>query len=167
MFEHLRPLVRRDLEKEQQYFNERRLVAEGIQSMCVVPLALQGKCIGLLSLVRREKDQYSDEDAGFLQEVANQVTLAIQNMQSYREIDNLKARVEKENVYLREELHTEHNFEEIVGNSPALLKVLRTVDQVAPTDSTVLIYGETGWEVNPVARALLSTAAARATAVPW
>jgi formate hydrogenlyase transcriptional activator len=159
VFEHLRPLVRRDLEKEQQYFNERRLVAEGIQSMCVVPLALQGKCIGLLSLVRREKDQYSDEDAGFLQEVANQVTLAIQNMQSYREIDNLKARVEKENVYLREELHTEHNFEEIVGNSPALLKVLRTVDQVAPTDSTVLIYGETGTGKELVARAIHSRSA--------
>jgi formate hydrogenlyase transcriptional activator len=159
VFEHLRPLVRRDLEKEQQYFNERRLVAEGIQSMCVVPLVLQGKCIGLLSLVRREKDQYSDEDAGFLQEVANQVTLAIQNMQSYREIDNLKARVEKENVYLREELHTEHNFEEIVGNSPALLKVLRTVDQVAPTDSTVLIYGETGTGKELVARAIHSRSA--------
>src|SRR6202050_2104445 len=75
VFEHLRPLVRRDLEKEQQYFNERRLVAEGIQSMCVVPLALQGKCIGLLSLVSQEKDRYSDGDAVFLREVANQVTL--------------------------------------------------------------------------------------------
>ena len=159
VFEHLRPLVRRDLEKEREYANERRLAAEGIRSICVVPLVLQGKCIGLLSLVSREKDRYSDEDAVFLQEVANQVALAIQNMQSYQEIDSLKARLEKENVYLQEELRTEHNFEEIVGNSPALLKVLHAVDQVAPTDTTVLIYGETGTGKELVARAIHSRSA--------
>ena len=156
VFDHQRPLVRRDLEKEQQYPNERRLAAEGIQSMCVVPLALQGKCIGLLSVVSQQRDRYSDEDAGFLQEVANQVALAVQNMQSYQEIDSLKARLEKENVYLREELRAEHNFEEIVGNSPALLKALHAVEQVAPTDSTVLIYGETGTGKELVARAIHS-----------
>src|SRR5580693_3837273 len=159
VFENLRPLVRRDLEKEQQYLNERRLAAEGIQSMCVVPLVFRGKCIGTLSLVSREKDRYSDEDAMFLQEVANQVTLAIQNMRSYEEIDSLKARLEKENVYLQEELRAEHNFEEIVGNSPALLKALHAVDQVAPTDSTVLIYGETGTGKELVARAIHSRSA--------
>ena len=159
VFEHLRPLVRRDLEKEQQYPNERRLAAEGIRSMCVVPLALQGECIGLLSLVSQQRDRYSDEDAMFLREVANQVALAIQNMQSFQEIDSLKARLEKENVYLREELRTEHNFEEIVGNSPALLKALHAVDQVAPTDSTVLIYGETGTGKELVARAIHSRSA--------
>jgi len=156
VFDHQRPLVRRDLEKEQQYPNERRLAAEGIQSMCVVPLTLQGKCIGLLSVVSQQWDRYSDEDAGFLQEVANQVALAVQNMQSYQEIDSLKARLEKENVYLREELRAEHNFEEIVGNSPALLKALHAVEQVAPMDSTVLIYGETGTGKELVARAIHS-----------
>ena len=154
VFDHQRPLVRRDLEKEQQYPNERHLAEEGIQSMCVVPLALQGKCIGLLSVVSQQRDRYSDEDAAFLQEVANQVALAVQNMQSYQEIDSLKARLEKENVYLREELRAEHNFEEIVGNSPALLKALHAVEQVAPTDSTVLIYGETGTGKELVARAI-------------
>jgi formate hydrogenlyase transcriptional activator len=154
VFEHLRPLVRRDLEKEQQYLNERRLSAEGIRSLCVVPLALQGKCIGLLSVVSRQRDRYSDEDAVFLQEVANQIALAVQNMQSYQEIATLKARLEKENVYLREELRAEHNFEEIVGSSPALLKALHAVEQVAPTDSTVLIYGETGTGKELVARAI-------------
>jgi formate hydrogenlyase transcriptional activator len=156
VFDHQRPLVRRDLEKEQQYPNERRLAAEGVQSMCVVPLTLQGKCIGLLSVVSQQRDRYSDEDAGFLQEVANQVALAVQNMQSYQEIDSLKAMLEKENVYLREELHADHNFEEIVGNSPALLKALHAVEQVAPTDSTVLIYGETGTGKELVARAIHS-----------
>jgi formate hydrogenlyase transcriptional activator len=154
VFDHQRPLVRRDLEKEQQYPNERRLAAEGIRSMCVVPLALQGKCIGFLSVVSVQRDRYSDEDAVFLQEVANQVALAIQNMQSYQEIASLKARLESENVYLREELRTEHNFEEIVGNSPALLRALNAVQQVAPTDSTVLIYGETGTGKELVARAI-------------
>jgi formate hydrogenlyase transcriptional activator len=159
VFEHQRSLVRRDLEKEGQYPNERRAAAEGIQSMCIFPLVLQGKCIGTLSLVSRERDRYSDEDAEFLQEVANQVVLAIQNMQSYEEIDSLKARLEKENVYLQEEIRTEHNFEEIVGNSPALLAALRKVEQVARTDSTVLIYGETGTGKELVARAIHNSSA--------
>jgi formate hydrogenlyase transcriptional activator len=165
VFEHLRALVRCDLEKEQEYPNELRLAAEGIRSMCVVPLALQGKCIGLLSLVSRQKDRYSDEDAVFLQEVANQITLAIQNMQSYQQIESLKARLEKENVYLREELRTEHNFEEIVGNSPAVLRALGAVDQVAPTDATVLIYGETGTGKELVARAIHNRSARNSRAL--
>jgi formate hydrogenlyase transcriptional activator len=156
VFDHQRPLVRGDLKNEQQYLNERHLAAEGIQSMCVVPLVLQAKCIGLLSVVSRERDRYSEEGAFFLQEVANQVALAVQNMQSYQEIASLKARLEKENVYLREELRAEHNFEEIVGNSPALMKVLHAVEQVAPTNSTVLIYGETGTGKELVARAIHS-----------
>jgi formate hydrogenlyase transcriptional activator len=154
VFDHQRPLLRRDLEKEGQYANERRLVAEGIQSMCALPLVFQRKCIGTLSLVSRERDRYSDEDGEFLQEVANQIVLAIQNMRSYQEIDSLKAKLEKENTYLREELRTEHNFEEIVGNSPAVLRALGAVDQVAPTDATVLIYGETGTGKELVARAI-------------
>jgi formate hydrogenlyase transcriptional activator len=156
VFDQQRPLVRRDLEREQQYLNERRLAAEGIRSMCVVPLALQAKCIGLLSVVSKHRDRYSDKDATFLQEVANQVALAVQNMQSYQEIAILKAKLEKENIYLREELRAEHNFEEIVGSSPALLKALHAVKQVAPTDSTVLIYGETGTGKELVARAIHS-----------
>ena len=122
--------------------------------MCVLPLVFQGKCIGTLSLVSRERDRYSNEDAAFLQEVANQVALAVANMQSYEEIAELKARLEKENVYLQEEIRTDHNFEEITGNSPALLAVLRKVEQVAPTDSTVLINGETGTGKELIARAI-------------
>ena len=154
VFDHQLPLLRRDLEKEGQYANERRLVAEGVQSMCALPLVFHGKCIGTLSLVSRERNRYSDEDAVFLQEVANQVVLAIQNMRSFQEIDNLKARLEKENVYLQEEIRSEHNFDEIVVNSPALISMLRSVDQVAATDSTVLILGETGTGKELIARAI-------------
>jgi formate hydrogenlyase transcriptional activator len=156
VFDHRQPLLRRDLQRESHYANERRLCAEGIQSMCLLPLAFQGKCIGALSVVSQKRDQYSEEDAAFLQDAANQITLAIQNMQSYQEINNLKARLESENVYLREEILTEHNFEEIIGNSPALLRSLHAVAQVAPTDATVLICGETGTGKELVARAIHS-----------
>jgi len=75
-------------------------------------------------------------------------------MRSYEEIADLRAKLEQENVYLQEEIRTEHNFEEIVGNSPALLAVLEKVEQVAPTDSTVLICGETGTGKELIARAI-------------
>jgi formate hydrogenlyase transcriptional activator len=154
VFDHQQPLLRRNLEEEQQFANEQRLCVEGLRSLCVVPLILRGKSIGTLSVVSRKKDQYSEADAQFLQEVAAQVALAIENMESYEEIATLKARLEKENVYLQEEIRTEHNFEEIVGNSPALLAVLRKLEQVAPTDSTVLINGETGTGKELIARAI-------------
>src|SRR4029078_7087132 len=100
------------------------------------------------------KNRYTQSDAELLREVANQVALAIANMKSYEEIASLKGRLEKENVYLQEEIRIEHNFEEIVGDSPPLLALLRRVDQVAPTDSSVLIYGETGTEKELIARAI-------------
>lgn len=154
VFDHQKPLLRRDLEEEQQFPNERRLSAEGIGSLCAAPLVLLGKCIGTLSVVSLTKHQYSEADAEFLQEVANQIALAVENMRSYEEIAFLKERLERENIYLKEEILTEHNFEEIVGNSPALLAVLRAVEQVAATDSTVLIYGETGTGKELIARAI-------------
>jgi formate hydrogenlyase transcriptional activator len=156
VYDHQQVRVRGNLQDSAEFANERRLAGEGIHSICILPMALQGECVGTLSFVSRERDRYSEQDALFLREVANQVVLAIRNMQSYDEIANLKSRLEKENVYLREELRAEHNFEEIVGNSPALLKVLREVEQVAPTDSTVLIYGETGTGKELVARAIHS-----------
>jgi formate hydrogenlyase transcriptional activator len=147
-------VVRGDLEKEQQSPGDQRLVAEGIQSYCVVPLVAMGNSIGTFTVWSETKNRYSEADAELLQEVANQVALAIANMKSYEEIAALKARLEKENVYLQEEIRTEHNFEEIVGNSPTLLELLRRVDQVAPTDSSVLIYGETGTGKELIARAI-------------
>ena len=154
VFDHQRPLLRRNLAKERQYANEHRLASEGIQSLCVLPLVFQGKCIGTLSLVSRERDQYSSEDTVLLQEVANQIALAVANMRSYQEIAELKARLEKENVYLQEEIRIDHNFEEITGSSPGLLSVLKKVEQVAATNSTVLILGETGTGKELIARAI-------------
>jgi formate hydrogenlyase transcriptional activator len=147
-------VVRGDLEKEQQSPGDQRLVAEGIQSYCVVPLVAMGNSIGTFTVWSETKNRYSEADAELLQEVANQVALAIANMKSYEEIAALKARLERENVYLQEEIRTVHNFEEIVGNDPTLLELLRRVDQVAPADSSVLIYGETGTGKELIARAI-------------
>ena len=154
VFDEQRPVLRRDLEQEQQYPNDRRLVAEGIKADCLVPLIVGGKSIGTLNIGSRTKSQYSEADMTFLQEVGNQVALALENMQSYEEIAALKARLEKENVYLQEEIRTEHNFDEIVGAAPPLLAVLRKLEQVAPTNSTVLIGGETGTGKELIARAI-------------
>jgi formate hydrogenlyase transcriptional activator len=139
-----RPLVRRDLEMEAQFTSERRAAGEGIRSICTVPLIVRGRGIGAVNLASRTPGQYSQADAEFFQEVANQVALAVENMKAYEEIAALKARLEDENVYLQEEIRREHNFVEMVGNSVALLAALRKVEQVAATDSTVLISGETG-----------------------
>lgn len=148
-------VVRRgDLMREQQSPNEKRLVVEGIQSYCVVPLVAMGESIGTFAVWSETKNRYTEADAELLREVTNQVALAIANMKSYEEIASLKAQLEKENVYLQEEIRCEHNFEEIVGDSPPLLSLLRRVDQVAPTDSSVLIYGETGTGKELIARAI-------------
>ena len=154
VLEHQESVVRGDLEKQQESAGERSLVAEGIQSYCVVPLVAMGKSIGTFTVWSETKNRYSEADAELLQEVANQVALAIANMKSYEEIAALKARFEKETIYLQEEIRTVHNFEEIVGSSPALLELLRRIDQVAPTDSSVLIYGETGTGKELIARAI-------------
>jgi formate hydrogenlyase transcriptional activator len=154
VFDRQRPLLRRDLATEWQHPIEQRLLSTGLRSSCVVPLILEGKSIGTLGVGSDKPNQYSEADAEFLCEVAGQVALAAANMKAYEEIAALKARLEKENVYLQEEIRTEQNFEEIVGNSPALLAVLRKVEQVALTDSTVLIYGETGTGKELIARAI-------------
>lgn len=154
VLEHQEVVTKGDLKREQQSPGERNLVGEGIQSYCVVPLVAMGKSLGTFAVWSEAQNRYAEADAELLRDVANQVALAISNMKSYEEIASLKARLEKENVYLQEEIRTEHNFEEIVGNSPPLQTLLRRVDQVAPTDSTVLIYGETGTGKELIARAI-------------
>ncbi len=154
VLDHQKPVVRGDLEKEQQSAGDRSLVTEGIRSYCVIPLVVMGKSLGTFTVWSETRNRYSETDVELLQEVANQCALAIANMRSYEEIAALKARLEKENVYLQEEIRTVHNFEEIVGNSPTLLELLRRVDHVAPTDTSVLIYGETGTGKELIARAI-------------
>src|SRR5437588_778564 len=83
-------------------------------------------------------------DVGFLRLVAKQVAVAVENALAVECIEKLKEKLSREKAYLEEEARTEHNFEEIVGDSAALRRVLKQVETVAPTGSTVLILGETG-----------------------
>lgn len=154
VFEQQLPLVRRDLEKEQQYANERRLAAEGMRSHCVVPLITRGSCIGVLAVASGKTALYSETEVDLLREAGNQVALAIENTQAHEEISALKVQLEKENIYLQEEIRKEHDFEEIIGNSPGLLALLDKVEQVAPTNSNILISGETGTGKELIARAI-------------
>jgi formate hydrogenlyase transcriptional activator len=153
-FDHRRPLIRRNLDKESESSTERLLAEQGVRSICVAPLIIAGKSIGTLNLASNKADEYSNADGELLQEVANQVALAVENMKAYEEIRALHTRLEKENVYLREEIRSEHNFREIIGNSASLREVLEKVERVAPLDSTVLIYGETGTGKELIARAI-------------
>src|SRR4029079_7216220 len=100
---------------------EDTLFQEGFRSLIVLPLIVRGKSIGTLNLGSLRPMQYGAAEAELLQEVANQLALAIENMREYEEIGRLKAQLERENVYLREEILDEHNFKEIVGNSPGLM----------------------------------------------
>jgi formate hydrogenlyase transcriptional activator len=122
--------------------------------MCQIPLISRNRTLGLLSLARLAPIPFSPKDLEFLTLVANQVAIAVENALAYHEIAELKDRLAQEKVYLEDEIRSELNFEEIVGRSSALRSLLQEIETVAPTDSTVLIYGETGTGKELIARAI-------------
>lgn len=132
----------------------KRGVAEGLQSGCAVPLISHGRALGTLSVVSLREGAFTEHDAEFLSQIAAQIAIAVENSLAYQEISSLKDKLAKEKLYLEEEIQTGYNFEEIVGDSQALKRVLNQVRTVATTDSTVLILGETGSGKELVARAL-------------
>jgi formate hydrogenlyase transcriptional activator len=115
---------------------------------------VRGLSIGAITLGSLNRSQYSESDADFLMEVANQIAIAVDNLRAHEETEALKARFEAEAVYLQEEIKTEHNFEEIIGQSTAIRALLKKLEQGAPTDATVLIHGETGTGKELLARAV-------------
>src|SRR5882762_3135823 len=129
-------------------------VREGLKSVCCLPLISRNRAIGVLVLGRLRDDAFSQADISFLSQVANQIALAVENALAYREIRGLKEQLSKEKLYLEDEIRTEMNFAQIIGNSASLRRVLKNVETVAPTDSTVLIYGETGTGKELIARAI-------------
>jgi formate hydrogenlyase transcriptional activator len=149
-----RAVVRPNLEAERLTSSEERAYAHGFHSMCSLPLIARGKSIGAITLGSLAPLQYLNSGEDFLMGVANQVALAIDNMTAHEETEKLRARFEAEAVYLQEEIKTEHNFEEIIGQSAPLRALLRQLEHVAPTDSTVLIRGETGTGKELLARAV-------------
>ena len=130
------------------------LIAEGVKAFCSVPLLYHDRALGALNVGRRREDAFSPEDIGLLSEVAKQIAIAVENAQAYREITELKDKLAKEKLYLEEEIRTEQNFEEIIGESSALKQVLKQVEIVASTGSTVLILGDTGTGKELLARAI-------------
>ena len=132
----------------------KRAEAEGLKSGCAVPLILHGRALGTLSVVSMQEGAFTDDDAKLLSRIGAQVALAAANSMAYQEISSLRDKLAKEKLYLEEEIQTAYNFEEIVGDSRALKLVLKEVQTVAATDSTVLILGETGSGKELVARAL-------------
>jgi len=132
----------------------RLAAAESVKSACFIPLVNRGRALGDLMIVRLAEGTFTTEDVDFLSQAAGQIAIAIENALAYREISELKDKLAQEKLYLEEEIRSEMNFAEIVGKSSALRKVLKRVETVAPTDSTVLIYGETGAGKELIARAI-------------
>ena len=130
------------------------LLDRGVKSFCSLPLLSHHRTLGALNVGRRRDDGFGEEDVQLLAQVAQQVTIAVENALAFREIAALKDKLAKEKVYLEEEIQTAYNFEEIVGDSRTLKQVLKQVQTVAATDSTVLILGETGSGKELIARAL-------------
>jgi formate hydrogenlyase transcriptional activator len=137
---------------------------EGANSLCRVPLVSHDRVLGVLSLGSVRDQAFSEDDVAFLGQVASQIAIAVENATAYREIAELKDKLVQEKVYLEDEIRSELNFEEIVGSSQSLRYVLGQIETVAPTDSTVLIYGETGTGKELVARAVHNLSPRKANA---
>ncbi|MDH5738895.1 MAG: sigma 54-interacting transcriptional regulator [Nitrospira sp.] len=150
-----RPLLVSDLADEVRWPNVTECMKEdGASSFGFVPLTTAARRLGAMGFLSLEKQAYSETDLEFLQQVANQVAVAVENALAFQEIAELKDKLAKEKLYLEEEIRTEHGFEDIIGESSPLRTVLKQVEVVAPTDSTVLIQGETGTGKELIARAI-------------
>ena len=132
----------------------RYLFGEGLHSFVSLPLMSRNRMLGTLNLGARREDLFTPDDVGILAQAAGQIAIALDNALSYKRIEELNAQLAEEKVYLEDEIRTDHQFGEIIGRSDALQRILRQVETVAPTDSTVLIFGETGTGKELIARAV-------------
>jgi formate hydrogenlyase transcriptional activator len=129
-------------------------VAEGIKVLCLIPLVNRGRVLGILGISRTTETPFGPEDVDFLSRASGQIAIAIENALAYQEISELKDKLAQEKLYLEEEIRTDSGFERIIGKSAALKRVLQMVETVAPSDSTVLLLGETGTGKELIARAI-------------
>jgi formate hydrogenlyase transcriptional activator len=126
----------------------------GMKEACSLPLISRGQILGSLDLGRARDAAFSDDEVDFLSQIANQVAIAVDNALAYGQIADLKNELAQEKLYLESEIRSEMNFADIVGNSPNIRSVLAQVETVAPSDSTVLLLGETGTGKELMARAI-------------
>jgi formate hydrogenlyase transcriptional activator len=130
------------------------VVASGVKRICNAPLATPRRVLGILSLGRLTSAPFTRGEMDRVSQVAAQIAIALENALAFDEIAALKERLARENVYLQEEIRGSQRFEEIVGQSRALQRVLNEISTVAATDTTVLLLGETGTGKELIARAL-------------
>ncbi len=130
------------------------LLAEGLRTVVCTPLMTRGRALGTLNVASFADDAFREADLTFLLQVANQIAIALENAYAYREISQLRDKLAEEKLYLEDEIRTEGNFSEMVGESAAFRRVLKQVETVAPTSATVLILGETGTGKELIARAI-------------
>ena len=130
------------------------LRGEGVQAICCVPLIHRDRTFGTLNLASRRLDTFTAADVELLQPVGAQIAIAVENALAFKEIDALKDKLAVEKLYLEEEIRSELNFEEIVGESVALKRALAQVELAAPAGTTVLLLGETGTGKELFARAI-------------
>jgi formate hydrogenlyase transcriptional activator len=156
--------VCQDLAATRRYPEDERLASHGVRAYVRTPLSVRAGLLGSITFARLSDRRFTDDEVEVLEEVTRPIAGAVANALAYEEIGRLKNRLHDENVALRRDLDEQFMLDDIIGSSPALGRVLRQVEKVAPTDSTVLITGETGTGKELVARAIhrRSSRAARA-----
>jgi formate hydrogenlyase transcriptional activator len=129
-------------------------IVEPARSACLIPLVNRGRALGLLTIMRTTEEPFASDEVEFLSQIAARIAIAIENALAYEEIFQLKDKLAEEKLYLEEQIRSDLGFEQIIGDSPALKHALQMVETVAPSDSTVLLLGETGTGKELIARAI-------------